>query len=424
MYTEIDKENNVYEDEYDDTYYDKSRRNLIIKIIIIVICVIVLILLILSLKKNRNVVVNDPKIHANNIETVRLASEEYFFIQNNLPSANQIKNVTVEEIGKNTNLSEIVDANKKVCNLTTSNVSLQNEASVYTMKILLACSTNEKEEVFYYSKKDFSCLNCSGKSHTIIIDDDTKEDPEEKDDYSCSTWSDWSSERINNNSLIERVRTLVKGVKYGSVKEKIVYGEWTDYNTTPIVANDNLEVETKTEVEQVWSETKTTTSFIQNSDTIKVLSYYYVGGNTYTYCPEDYKQNGNKCYSNIKERGDLTYSQYTSGNYTIYNKPCDAIKNEKNSDGKYELVYKNCLFSRIINANSASTGSYIVYEYQELENKNVTYYRSRSKSITTVKEADQYTDKYYEEKDLPKGYVKLDGSEKKEYSYKYPECEK
>ena len=44
--------------------------------------------------------------------------------------------------------------------------------------------------------------------------------------------------------------------------------------------------------------------------------------------------------------------------------------------------------------------------------------------VSTVTEDSVITDGYMEESSLPSGYVKLEGSEKTQYSYKIKVCEK
>jgi hypothetical protein len=247
---------------------------------------------------------------------------------------------------------------------------------------------------------------------------------EDEDDYSCTEWSTWSRERVNDASLKERTRTLVMGVKRGGTKEVEEYSNWSEYSKTPLQPISGLEVETKMETEKVWSDTKTSTNYVTESETVKLISTSYAGGGSYTYCPNGYKEQDNKCVSETKERGDLTYLEYNSGNYYIYNKPCDAFNTEKTSNGQYQMVYKNCLYSSVKDMVTGYSSSYTVYNYQELEEVQTVYYRYRTKTKKTVQEDDVYTDKLYEEDKLPEGFVKINGSEIVEYSYKYTVCEK
>ena len=425
MYTEnADVEKEYYDEEED--YSSNNRRSLIIKIIIIVICAIILIWLILALKKSRNdKVVYDPNAHANNVQEIRLAAEKYFFIDGNMPNK-EAKTITLETL-KNKGLikKDIIDANKKVCNDTNSTTSLSNDNSAYIMKIRLSCSTNENEETFYYDKKTLACLNCNGKTlmdGSQINNGNTS--PIEEDNYNCNTWSKWTSKKENDLSLIERVRKLYLGVKEGKEVEKTIYSEWSEYTKNPILASDDIEIEVKNDVENVWSDTKSTTNYITNSDTIKVISTTSTGGGSYTYCPKGYKKDNSKCVSETAQRGDLTYLEYFSGNYIIQNKPCDRINTEPDGNGRHQLVYKNCLYNTITDVKTGYSNGTTVYYYQELISTPVVYYRYRTKTIEKEKEDDIYTTDYYEENNMPSGYKKVANSEKLEYSYKLSECEK
>ena len=53
-----------------------------------------------------------------------------------------------------------------------------------------------------------------------VNNDNNEEKKEEKNEYveyNCKTWSDWTEVRNNDNTLTERVRILVKGVKRGNL---------------------------------------------------------------------------------------------------------------------------------------------------------------------------------------------------------------
>ena len=102
---------------------------------------------------------------------------------------------------------------------------------------------------------------------------------------------------------------------------------------------------------------------------------------------------------------------------------CEDVKTLKNSEGRYEVTYIDCEYNtKISEVGKSESSSYTMYTYQELETKDITYYRYRT--INTVNEPVQYTKTKYEESNLPDGYVKLDGSEEVYYSYKYAYCEK
>ncbi len=427
MYSEDDKIRNNYQ-LYDDSYEEEdnsnndNRKSIIIKIIIIIACVILLIWLISLLKgdgnSSNNAVAYNPAVHNDNITTTRLAAERYFFINGNLPQGNIKKTVTLktlidQKLGKN-----LVDSNNKVCDNSKSTVSLNKESS-YVMRINLSCSTNEKEEIFHYDAKTHICLDCDGKTY-MDKKEEEQEEPNNKNDYSCTVWSDWTTNRVYDSSLEERTRTLVRAIKKGKSEEKVSYGEWSDWSTTRVDASDKLEVETRTESGRGWSREKQTTEKITESSTVKIISETKKEGTTEKYCPSGFTMQGDQCYKT--GYGKLGYREYNSGSIT--NKSCGGVKTEKNSSGDFELVYQNCSYTIVKSPLIKKTEGETIYTYKTLSSYNVTYYRYRTVNKELIKEDDIITDEYYEENNLPSGYEKYSGSEKKEYSYKLKTCVK
>ena len=436
MYT-IDDRREDFDDE--DEYVENSswdnNKGLIFKIIIIILCIIVLIWLIKALKGKNNLA-DDNEVHAANVEKVRLAAENYFFIENNKDKTNSVSLATLKSDGL---IHDIVDANKKVCNANSTKVDLNKESNSYAMTIKLSCSTNDKSEVFYYNNSTLACLNCDGKTNmagkNLVVADkeEKKEEPKKEEtvekteyipeyhdeysDYSCIEWSNWSKDRVFDASLTERSRTLVTGVKYGS---DITYGEWSEYTTTPVVSSADLEIETKTITESIWSDTKTSTNIDTSNNNIRLLTtkVINVDGDK---CDDGYIENG-VCYSNQVTVGNLTTREYNSGKYKIKNGQCNGVQTLLNNEGKYVLTYVGCMYNEAIKTIEKASKSYTLYTYQELETTDVTYYRYRT--INKTSEPDKYTDEKYEEKDLPEGYVKLEGSEETYYSYKLTTCVK
>ena len=432
MYTIDDERNDTYEDDnYEVSSWDNNK-GLIFKIIIIILCIIVLIWLVKALKNNSKV--DNGEVHIANVEKVRLASEKYFFINNNKDNSSI---VSLKELKNNGLIGDITDANNNTCDADNTKVTLKSDVDAYTMTVKLSCSTNDNEEKFYYHNNTLACLNCNGKTNmdgkVVIVDDEPKKEEEITDNsdnsndkendyyngYSCINWSDWSSNRVFDSSLVERTKTLVQGVKHGS---KTIYTEWSEYSTTPVVSSENIEVETKTETVSEWSETKTGTNIDTNSLDIRIISYENVNKNGNN-CAGNIE--GNTCYSNQLETGNLTMKQYASGDYKVINNRCEGVKTLQNSDGQYVLTYVNCKYYKKV----ASTNNYVnsidsstIFTYQERITKEVVYYRYRY--VNTINEPDEYTNVKYEEKDLPEGYVKVDGSEETYYSYKLNSCEK
>ena len=427
MYT-VGEENSNYENEYYENSFWSNNKGLIIKIIIIILCVIVLIWLFKALQTKRNIA-NDESIHIANVEKVRLAAEDYFFIKNNKSDENA-KTVNLMTLKTSNLTSDIVDANNKVCNEKSSIVTLDPQTNAYKMTVKLDCSTNDKEEKFLYNNKTLACLDCNGKTNmtgeTIVAE--KQENIEEtkivipviyESEYSCVAWSDWSTTRVNESYLVERSKTLVQGVKY--ITPSVVYGEWSEYTKTPIASSDNIEVETMTVSENVWSDIKTSNYIDTNNSNIRVI-------NTETIVEKNNTCNGyvlnNTCYSNETVVGNLTFKEYHSGKYNVKNGTCEAVKTLKNSEGKYVLTYVNCEYDEMISKNTGSNSSYTLYTYQELEQQEVTYYRYRTVTTKTDSGKAIYTENKYEENSLPEGYVKVPGTEETYYSYKIETCEK
>lgn len=425
MYTVEDEKNNEYEDEYLENSFWDNNKGLIIKIIIIILCVIVLIWLFKALNNNRNTT-GDESIHAASVLKVRLAAEDYFFLKNKKDDS---KMVSLQTLKKEGLIDDVIDANNKVCGDTTSNVNLTKEVDAYKMTVKLACSTGEKEETFYYHNNTLACLNCNGqtkmtgKKNNEEINGGNKDDnnvvPVDNDEYyeySCTNWSDWTKDRINDANLKERSKTLVQGVKYNNVS-KTVYGDWSEYTTTPIVPRDDLEVEIKNTIEDVWSSVKVARD-INTSNNVRVISTELV--EDYNTCQDGFIEN-DVCYSNKTKVGNLTFKEYNSGKYKIQKAYCEGVKTLKNSEGKYVLTYVGCKYNEALEKKAVT---YTIYKYQELEKQDITYYRSRLVTIVDDKNDPIYTKEKYEEKDLPKGYEKVSGSEETYYSYKYASCEK
>lgn len=424
------KEVAEYEDNYDNysdynNYNDYKKRNIILKVIIMIICIILLIWLFTLLRNSNRSVVYDEKLHLDNVTKVRLASEKYYFIDNNLPSDGEVKQISLKTLIDKGLIEDIVDANKKVCNDDKSKISLTKNTT-YVLRINLSCSTEENEEIFFYDLENYACKNCDGNTYMDGKSNVPKKEEPQKEEtieigYSCKEWSNWQSERVSDPSLSERVRTLVKGVKYGTTSTLTTYGDWSEYILNPILEEDNIEIEKTNKIETRWSENKETKKNITNSDKVRIIDTRTSGGGTSSYCASGYSKSGNICVSDRVYTADLTPSQYNS--YHVINKPCNDSKTEY-INGKFVLVRKGCKYRLTDSLKTRSNPSSTTYIYQELEEYPVTYYRYRTVTKETIKEDDIYTDDYYEENNLPEGYEKIPGTEKTEYSYKVTVCEK
>ena len=294
MYTESDYENNDF-DEYnvdeENTYQESSwdrNKSLIIKIIIIVLCVLLLIWLISKLGKKKEV----PSNYDSNVTAVRLAAEKYCFI-NNKPSTGK-QSITVSDLESRGLITKVVDANGNACKTNNSTVTLENNSINYIMSIRLDCGNDTEKRNFYYRIDNYACENCGGNTYMDGTNGPTPvepEDPENPEDpgnsYTCE-WSDWTTTRNYDNSLIERTRVVVKAQKENK-KEEIVYGEWSEYYEDEITATDTLEVQTKTQNKDEWV-SMTSSSVVYASDTIRNVQKHSTSGTKYTYCPSGYEK--------------------------------------------------------------------------------------------------------------------------------------
>lgn len=433
MFTE---DNNFYDDNqnenYDNEYNsmemtsepyeedDKKKfpfKDVIIKVLIVFGCLLLIIWLVSLVKGGKkSVVLNDGQVLESNIEKIRLASEEYFFIGKNYPTKEKDeKTVSISDLG----IQEVKDYNGKVCSNDTSStyVKLLKSDIAYELTINLTCPEEVKNIVFYYDLKNGKCLSCNGNTKmdgSLSLDDDKNDNSNDSNNsnnsnnnnvnISCDDWSDWTTTKINDDNVLVKTRVIFKGYKKTPGNVVINYGKWSDWSDTLIVPNETLEVETNSEVVSAWSENKTTTNPVTASDTLKVLDVQTTGG-------------GQSC-SNVSTnvRADLTastYQQYMASGLVV---KLNKVYNKK-VDGKYVLLYDTTYkkYTKKCSTNPTVT----TYTYQELVSTTVTKYRSRA--IIKVQERDtvDYTD-YVET--LPNGYTKVDGSEITQYSYKYNVC--
>ena len=86
MYTE---DNMAYNDNYEENNYVESNNNnsiwgLLLRILIIFVCLLLVIWIISKFIGGKKVE-NDGVVFNNNLDTIRLASEKYFFLEDNLP---------------------------------------------------------------------------------------------------------------------------------------------------------------------------------------------------------------------------------------------------------------------------------------------------------------------------------------------------
>lgn len=451
---EYNNETSYNDEQYVDYDYQQDEKKndfwndnkgLIIKIIIIVLCVAILIWLFVKITGDNSNNSNNQNVsiaYTNNVDTMRLAAEKYFFIDGNLPKDNETLSMSLNDLTNKGYIGSIVDASQKVCDGNASSATLTKGADSYVLTINLVCSGMAKPQIYNYRLDNMLCLNCTGITYMdgTHVNEETLEN---EYNFVCNEWSDWLDEKIEDDRLEVRTRILVKGYKKGEVKEKITYGEWSEYTKTPIQSSDTLEVETLIKQENV-SKVDTVNGRIQASSngtdsgvraTASTMAST-LGKTSYKITQiasssSGYKEENGKCvkYSEVKT-GDLTYTQYNT--YKVLNKPCDG---PYVVDGK--TVIKNCQYQIIEYSDTAcnSSGSSSSGSYSGSSSSSggmfssgtvtidVVYYRSRTKTVEKIYGDPSYTD-YMEEKDLPEGYVKEEGSEKTQYSYRLKECEK
>ena len=421
MYTESDYENNDF-DEYnvdeENTYQESSwdrNKSLIIKIIIIVLCVLLLIWLISKLGKKKEV----PSNYDSNVTAVRLAAEKYYFI-NNKPSTGK-QSITVSDLESRGLITKVVDANGNACKTNNSTVTLENNSINYIMSIRLDCGNDTETRNFYYRIDNYACENCGGNTYMDGTNGPTPvepEDPENPEDpgnsYTCE-WSDWTTTRNYDNSLIERTRVVVKAQKENK-KEEIVYGEWSEYSEDEITATDTLEVQTKTQNKDEWV-SMTSSSVVYASDTIRNVQKHSTSGTKYTYCPSGYEKYDGRCRKSNGATRTISATDYVklSG---AERKNCKPKRETAN-----KLVYVCGGGYTYTDLKTGYSGGSTYYTYEQLNRSQVTLYRSRTKETKVTILEPTVTD-YILKTEVPTGYTIVPGSERTEYSYKLSSCGK
>ena len=419
MYTENDYENNDFDEynvddeerEYEESAWERNK-SLIIKIIIIVICVLLLIWLVSKLGKKKEVESN----YDSNVTAVRLASEQYFFI-NNKPTNNK-QSITVSELENRNLVKKVTDANGKACDTNNSVVTLENNSINYIMSIKLKCNDDNETRNYYYKLDNYACENCNGNTYMDGTNGqhdepiDPTPDPTEPSGYTCD-WSDWTTTRNYESGLVERTRVVVKAQKENK-KEEVVYGEWSEYSETPVTASDTLEVESKVNTVDNWVAMQSS-SAVTASDTIRNVERHSTSGTKYTYCPSGYEKYDGRCRKSNGAARTISATDYVrlSGEER---KNCSSRRDSAN-----KLVYVCGGGYSYTDLRTGYTGGSTYYTYEQLNRTETTVYRSRTKEIKVTILEPTVTD-YILKTAVPSGYTIVSGSERTEYSYKLSSC--
>ena len=419
MYTSNDFDTRDYdEEEYEEaveeaTFYERNK-NIISKVIIIVLCIIILLWLIskLGTKKNNNL----PSNYDSNITQVRLASEQYFFIDNK-PN-NNTQTITVQDLVNRNLIKSVTNSDGTSCNINGSRVTLENNTVNYIMTIYLDCGSENTAKVFYYRVSDYACENCNGTTYmngaevpSEPVEPENPETPDNIDGYTCD-WSLWTTERNYSSYLEEKSRVVVKAQKQEE-NENVIYGEWSEYSEVPVTPTDTLEVEVKEETVSNW-EDRVSSSKVYESSTIRNVRRESSGGSSYTYCPDGYEKADGRCRKGTPAR-TVSATDYVrlSGEER---KNCSPKRETAN-----KLVYVCGGGYTYTDLKTGYTGGSTTYYYQELVTSTRTLYRSRTKTVEITISEPVYTD-YILESEIPAGYTKVPGSERVEYSYRLTSC--
>ncbi len=429
MYTEEEEFN--YDDYLDENEKDSSKKTFfdvrfILKVILIILLVVLIIFLVFKIK-NKNISSNnkDNKISVldstvvfnSNMEMIREAAHEYFFVKGNLPQKEgESLTVKVKTLMDENLIQRVIDEKGNSCGYNTSTATITKNKVDYKMEVRLSCPYKSDTLVYYYDIQGV-CLTCKGENYDSVkansefkennkvennssnnqnnnsnesdkvFEDDNKDNvPSNK--VCNGNYSNWSTEYVAGNNLEYETRTLVRGYK-----EEVTYGEWGLATTLQQTSNDNLEVKTFVEIEP-----KSTTSCQET--TTKPSSK---AGRTITSRVETQKETTKSCTK------DRTYTKtLTKWDNTAYK--CKTL-----GIGKVECTYKvkgTC-------KNVTTTKKVTIYKYCDTKTTNIetTYYQSRPITKNLV-----YTD-YILESEMPEGYQKLNGSERVEYRYR-EKCEK
>ena len=282
---------------------------------------------------------SNNSIMENNIKNMKLAALNYF-------EKNNVKKVSLKELLDKELINELKD-NKGISCSNESYAEKENEK----IKINLTCDNVNKEEEIDLSENQNNKLIC--------IYEYQKEKNKEYTDW--SEWSDWSKEKIEKTNLtnVETKEELEQeGTKIEIIDETI---------TKP--ANKNIKAVCPKGYAEVNSQCKTKTRL--NTISASVL---------YT-CPNGYKKNGVKCYSNTSSINAEKKYYCPSGDkyieFELSNEQCQVYKISYANKEKDEIYYTCDEGYKL----SGDTCYKTVQREEEVDNyKKITYYRYQTRT--------------------------------------------
>ncbi len=425
MYTE---ENEFDYSDYEENNNSKKPFNLrfLLKIFLVVLCIVLLIFLFFKIKNrnvSKNTIDNSSKrdsalVFNENINAIRDASMKYFLETNNLPTNNkETLSINLKKLVEEKRIYSIKDSNGNVCAYNTSKSTLTKNLNDYLLQVDLICA-DKRDSVSYYYDLEGNCLTCNGEKYVSNLNElitelennnsneltdnsfDESSDTSDKVPVNsnqegtqvkvCKDFSEWTNNPPQGVDIEQETRTLVRGYK-----EEVSYSDWSTPTTTPIVGNENVQVQMFDKVES-----ETTTTSWSKETTTKPSSKE---GRVITSRTEKIPTTTKKC------SGGSTYTKILSSwDNSAYS--CKSL-----GIGKVECTYKTEKTCK--NVTTYKTVTY--YKYQDTITKDVTktYYQSRTITKNTI-----YTD-YILESEMPDGYTKLENSEILQYRYR-EKCDK
>jgi len=410
------------------------------------------------------------RLFTDNIITMKDAAKSYFTNPRLPQNVGDKVKLSLSEMYEKGLLLELVDSNNKSCDATKSYVEVTKMDEEYQMKVTLSCSDKEAYIIEYMGCYDYCNGLCTKEEAEIIRTGGTPTPTPSNDRYryqyvlttggSCSkygSWSDWTTNRIEENSNTKVETKTEKEVDYYEKEYKVVDTKYVDevyyedvyygystktikkttiYNYTTTTTNQVLNYGTKTEkkttvvdfiYKQVatgvqWVDAGTVTSHnpLSSSSTV---TYDYINEETSFACTPDcattktYYYRVKKAvptYTTVKECPANTTPtdagcvkvDYVTSNYcptgdnngsgcvvTNTEKKCAQGRDTGSGCEVIEYVKQNYCSSNgkdtgsgcVVPVKKTKKVAQLVYGWVEGSKavyKNVTYYRSASRTCT------------------------------------------